>query len=583
MDSDSIVLPPKRASGKRPKKRKFTGNIHTRKQQSGLDDSCASSSAKKINASLDLPEISPNFDGYRLIDVKALISFIEYHLSCKVCGSDITMSEQILNGLSSNFTLMCKTCSRGYCFQNSKKIGPKNNCAEVNLRSVYAMRTIGLGHAALRMFCGVMDLPRPISKKTYNSYVKKMVASTEKISEKSKHDAALEEVTLSNSSEVVVSGDGTWKTRGHTSRVGVCTLIGDRTKKVIDTEVLSSFCKACDTWRPLRGTPAYDDWFSKHKDSDCVLNHSGSAGKMELVGMTRMFQRSETKYDVKYVSYIGDGDARTYSAVVSAQPYGKDQTVSKIECVGHIQKRMGTRLRKLKQAKTKEGKSIGGKGRLTDPKIDLLTVYYGNAIRANKDCLDDMRKAIWAIYFHTRSTDAEPLHTFCPAGSDSWCKYQIASSNGTLQDFKHKPTIPLPVMDMIRPIFNDLSMPSLLRRCLGGKTQNPNESLNSVIWKLCPKTIGSGRRIAEIATNEATILFNDGNKGRLKVMEDLGLSTSSFVCDCMQKFDKHRIETAELRLQQNTKEMRKKKRNSEKAIAEKLVLKEGVTYSAGEF
>lgn len=132
--------------------------------------------------------------------------------------------------------------------------------------------------------------------------------------------------------------------------------------------------------------------------------------------MVRIFQRSKSKYNEKYTGYIGDGDTKTFQAIKEVDPYDSEK-VSKIECVGHIQKRMGTRLRKLKQTqKCSDGKSVGGKGRLTDKLIDKLTVFYGNAIREHKDSLSDMRKAIWAVYFHTRSTDADPLHHFCPLG-----------------------------------------------------------------------------------------------------------------------------------------------------------------------
>lgn len=47
--------------------------------------------------------------------------------------------------------------------------------------------------------------------------------------------------------------------------------------------------------------------------------------------------------------------------------YGKD-SVQKLECIGHVQKRVGCRLRKLK--KTVRG--LGGKRRLTDAFIDRL-------------------------------------------------------------------------------------------------------------------------------------------------------------------------------------------------------------------
>ncbi|GFT90733.1 uncharacterized protein TNCV_3010921 [Trichonephila clavipes] len=102
--------------------------------------------------------------------------------------------------------------------------------------------------------------------------------------------------------------------------------------------------------------------------------------------MIRIFQRSISHRSVRYTSYIGDGDSKTFSSITASNPYGEDIPVSKIECVGHVKKRIGTRLRKLKQMSSKlsDGKSIGGKGRVTDRMIDLITTYYGNAIRQNK-------------------------------------------------------------------------------------------------------------------------------------------------------------------------------------------------------
>ncbi|GFX24333.1 uncharacterized protein TNCV_421341 [Trichonephila clavipes] len=126
---------------------------------------------------------------------------------------------------------------------------------------------------------------------------------------------------------------------------------------------------------------------------------------------------------------------------------------------------MGTRLRKLKQMSSKlsDGKSIGGKERLTDRMIDLITTYYGNAIRQNKTCLSDMRKAVWAVYFHIRSSNEEPLHSFRPVGPNSWCKYQNQVVEGSVETFRHSNKLPVAVMDAIKPVFNDLSQPKLLQ------------------------------------------------------------------------------------------------------------------------
>ncbi|GFU49556.1 transposable element Tcb2 transposase [Trichonephila clavipes] len=87
--------------------------------------------------------------------------------------------------------------------------------------------------------------------------------------------------------------------------------------------------------------------------------------------------------------------------------------------------------------------------------IDLITTYYGNAIRQNKTCLSDMRKAVWAVYFHIRSSDEEPLHSFCPVGPNSWCKYQNQVVEGSVETFRHNNKLPVAVMDAIKPVFND--------------------------------------------------------------------------------------------------------------------------------
>ncbi|GBM03068.1 hypothetical protein AVEN_14574-1 [Araneus ventricosus] len=132
--------------------------------------------------------------------------------------------------------------------------------------------------------------------------------------------------------------------------------------------------------------------------------------------MKVFFRRSVVERSVRYLSYIGDGDSSTFKDVCEDKPYGINTTIEKVECVGHVQKRLGTRLRRLekdmKRKKLADGKTIGGKGRLTDELIKKLTIYYGNAIRKNK--LFSMRKDIWAIWMHFVLTDADPQHHFFP-------------------------------------------------------------------------------------------------------------------------------------------------------------------------
>ena len=101
-----------------------------------------------------------------------------------------------------------------------------------------------------------------------------------------------------------------------------------------------------------------------------------SSGAMEKEMVKEIFCSSVQDHKLRYTSFIGDGDTNSFKTVHDAQPYGPDVTVEKIECVGHVQKRMGTRLRKLKRdfgnRKLTDNKPIGGRGRLTTDKIDII-------------------------------------------------------------------------------------------------------------------------------------------------------------------------------------------------------------------
>ena len=68
---------------------------------------------------------------------------------------------------------------------------------------------------------------------------------------------------------------------------------------------------------------------------------------MEIEGVKRLFRRSEEDHGLRYTTYVGDGDSRSFTIITKLQPYGPEVEIKKEECVGHIQKRMGTRLRSL--------------------------------------------------------------------------------------------------------------------------------------------------------------------------------------------------------------------------------------------
>ena len=159
----------------------------------------------------------------------------------------------------------------------------------------------------------------------------------------------------------------------------------------------------------------------------CHSNFEGSSGAMDAAGCVAIFERSVEQYGLRYTAFLGDGDSKAFNLVTEKDVY-EDVKVTKLECVGHVQKRTGSRLRSLKKRSGKthldDGKPIGGRGRLTDNVIDSMQVYYGKAIRKNTHSFKAMQDATWAIWCHMQSADENPDHSRCPVGEDSWCGFQ---------------------------------------------------------------------------------------------------------------------------------------------------------------
>lgn len=210
---------------------------------------------------------------------------------------------------------------------------------------------------------------------------------------------------------------------------------------------------------------------------------------MEPHGALELFKRSLQR-KIRYTSLISDADSKTFSMLQEQQPYGQNYPVEKKDCVGHVQKRLGTALRELKKRehgkKLADGKTIGGQGRLTDALIDSLQNFYGEAIRANKGDLKGMIRAVQASLLHKNSTDEHPRHHLCPTGVDSWCKWQVAKAKK--EEYHHtKPSIPEAIVSLMRPIYARLGSRSLLEKCIDRYTQNANEALHNIVWRFSSK------------------------------------------------------------------------------------------------
>ena len=141
-------------------------------------------------------------------------------------------------------------------------------------------------------------------------------------------------------------------------------------------------------------TEEYQKWYEYHEE-EFMKNYEGSAGKIEVDSVAEMFATSQEKFGVKYSNYIGDGDSKTFKAILDSKPYGDELTVVKSECIGHVEKRMGSRLRNIRKEK-----KLAGKRKLTDKVVKKLTKYHGLSIQRNVNSVADMNREIMATYYH---------------------------------------------------------------------------------------------------------------------------------------------------------------------------------------
>ena len=358
--------------------------------------------------------------------------------------------------------------------------------------------------------------------------------------------------------DISVSFDGTWMKRGFTSLYGVGVVIEISTVLIVDFEVLSKYCHACKL-AEAKGMSDQDffEWREGHR-ADCCINFEGSSKAMESEAARRMWGRSVTKHNFRYVEMISDGDSSAYKSVTDMNVYGEDIKIEKLECVNHAHKRMGTALRKLSKEERLGGR---GKGRLTEAKCKDLQNFYRGAIINNLGDTESMRNAIWAALWHSMSTDDQPRHHQCPKGDSSWCFYQKALAAGadppSHVDHPASTHLAKDVSMKLIPVYRRMSDDALLNRMRHGRTQNANESFNNLIWLTVPKTLFFGKMRIDAAVARAVLRFNDGALAVASVMNKLNIEFTEVSLKCAMESNKRRVTKGDKKSQDD--EVRRRK------------------------
>ena len=235
--------------------------------------------------------------------------------ACPSCSEKIHFFHNIdvKKGLAHFIELSCTKCDWCTYFVTSKVVeenkgetkssGSGRNGYDVDIRSVIATREIGRGHTALQNLCGFMNIPAPMTQKTFletqinvsSQYIKVTEANMKSAADEVRNVDGGQGVTADEAVDTTISTDGTWQRRGVSSRNGVVTIIGNSTDKCIDYRGMTKDCKACKYWKGKRG-PRADNFHRIHK---CPLNYTKSSGAMESDGVLECYLSSVIERQLK--------------------------------------------------------------------------------------------------------------------------------------------------------------------------------------------------------------------------------------------------------------------------------------------
>ena len=186
---------------------------------------------------------------------------------------------------------MCNNCNATTSFMSSNRT--ETDYFETNIRFVYAIRSTGKGHAASQTFCSVMNLPQPPTK--FHKYNQELSRCISEVAKESMSKASMEAIIENDGDyNISVIFDGTWQKCGHTSLNGVVTVSSLDTGKVVDVECMSKYCNICKSKNILA-------------HEGCLANFTGSSGRMEVNGVVKIYERSNTATNpAKYTQYLSD-------------------------------------------------------------------------------------------------------------------------------------------------------------------------------------------------------------------------------------------------------------------------------------
>ena len=126
---------------------------------------------------------------------------------------------------------------------------------------------------------------------------------------------------------ITVIVDGGWCKRTHkhlyNAKSGVGIIIGRETGKLLYMEVRNKYCSTCAHAEKENKAP---------QEHDCYKKWDGPSASMETDIILQGFKEAESRYGLKYTTFIGDEDSSLHPNLITGVP-GWDHIIKKNQSV----------------------------------------------------------------------------------------------------------------------------------------------------------------------------------------------------------------------------------------------------------
>ena len=119
-------------------------------------------------------------------------------------------------------------------------------------------------------------------------------------------------------------------------------------------------------------------------------------------------------------------------------------------------------------------------------------------------------------------------------------------------------------LEVIKPIWAQLTDKGLLEKCVCGATQNRNEAWNGMLWGICPKTKFCGTSVVKLCAALTCLRFNNGLGPYCEVLEAMGIERGAFTASGLAEQDRKRVDAASNKTTEGCKKARKRRRRVRK-------------------